>query len=33
MPLERLWAGWRNDYVAGLTDDKVTDHEDACGRV
>jgi diadenosine tetraphosphate (Ap4A) HIT family hydrolase len=30
MPLERLWAGWRNDYVAGLTDDKVTDHEDSC---
>ncbi len=30
MPLERLWAGWRNDYVSGLTDDKVTDHADVC---
>jgi ATP adenylyltransferase len=30
MPLERLWAGWRNDYVAGLTDQEVTDHKDGC---
>jgi diadenosine tetraphosphate (Ap4A) HIT family hydrolase len=30
MPLGRLWAGWRSEYVSGLTDDKVTDHEDSC---
>jgi ATP adenylyltransferase len=27
VPLDRLWAGWRSDYVSGLTDDDIEDAE------
>jgi ATP adenylyltransferase len=30
VPLDRLWAGWRSDYVSGLTDEQATEHEDGC---